>query len=205
MTGCSGSTRFYTSSPSGMQPFAPSGAQPVGANFSPTASPLQEATASREQVRAPSCPAYTPHFTGSDGTVAPFQPTSGLAELLDGIPPAVRSEFTYNHLAALEVALVKSRPVPRKHKLDFRVSLPFFGKRYYFVLLGGAERRSILRIERDGQNAPWRLTAAYFVIVTLLASVGLTALILGLYALKSLMGIDMFEGSSFMHGIVFTQ
>ncbi|MFV0367828.1 MAG: hypothetical protein ACK5KM_05165 [Hyphomicrobiaceae bacterium] len=197
MSGFSGRPSFYSAaSPSAL---------PSDSACSPPDDPSQERDGAARQADVAASSVYSPHFASSDGTVAPFKPTAELTNLLDGIPPAVKNKFTYNHLAALEVALVKSRPVSRKHPLDYRVSLPFFGKRYYFVFLGGTERRNKKRIERDGQNAPWRLTTAYFIIVTLLVSVGLSALILGLYALKSLMGIDLFEGHSFMHGIIYSK
>lgn len=78
-----------------------------------------------------------------------------------------------------------------KHRIDIRKTFPWFGKRYYFVLLSGLDRRAS---SRHGESRIWM-----YLIVSLitLLSVGCIALaLLALYLLKSAMGIDLFDNFS---------
>lgn len=144
-----------------------------------------------------------PHFVDCTGQAAPFVPSHDLLRLVAALPPAASARFTPEHLAALDVAISRTRPRPGTHKLDYRVSLPFFGRRYYFVLLGGRERRSRARIASDGQDASWRLSLAYGVLFTVVASAGMFAVMILLYVVKSLLGIDIFEQHSWLHSLIF--
>ncbi|MGD9785666.1 MAG: hypothetical protein AB7E80_05430 [Hyphomicrobiaceae bacterium] len=115
----------------------------------------------------------------------------------------MKARFSGAQLAALDVAIVSTRPRPATHKLDFRASVPFFGRRYYVVLLGGRERRSRARIAGDGQDATWRMSVAYAVLFGSLASLAMTGTIVVLYLIKSLLGIDVFPDHSILHGLFF--
>jgi len=48
--------------------------------------------------------------------------------------------------------------MPRNHELDVRLSIPFLGKRgVYLVLLGGREKRTPQRIQRERARF-WQMT-----------------------------------------------
>lgn len=40
------------------------------------------------------------------------------------------------------------------HKINFRLSLPFFGRRFYFTLVAGGEQRDMDRIAKDRAEHP---------------------------------------------------
>lgn len=42
-------------------------------------------------------------------------------------------------------------PRQSPHRIDFRTSIPFFGRRYYLTILAGPERRSLERLLSEGQ------------------------------------------------------
>ncbi|NVC62474.1 hypothetical protein FC652_04950 [Vibrio sp. 05-20-BW147] len=88
-------------------------------------------------------------------------------------------------LAVLSLGLVA------KHSVDVRKSLPWFGKRYYLVLLCGRDRRQQLRSE---ESKLANFLAVSFTVLLILALVGLSSL--ALYLLKSALGIDIFENFS---------
>ncbi|ELP5728977.1 hypothetical protein QTV44_002232 [Vibrio vulnificus] len=78
-----------------------------------------------------------------------------------------------------------------KHSVDVRKSLPWFGKRYYLVLLCGRDRRQQLRTE---ESKLANFLAVSFTVLFIFALIGLSSL--ALYLLKSALGIDIFEGFS---------
>lgn len=77
---------------------------------------------------------------------------------LHRIPEPLRATFTPDQLTALERAL---RPQNREHVVDYRVSLPWFGRRVYITLLAGPENRSLDRLRAEGQVAAGRIAATY--------------------------------------------
>ena len=46
------------------------------------------------------------------------------------------------------------RPVVTRapHVIDYRVSVPFFGRRYYFAFFAGHEQRQLLRLVAESQR-----------------------------------------------------
>ncbi|MCB1513263.1 MAG: hypothetical protein KDJ18_00320 [Hyphomicrobiaceae bacterium] len=144
-----------------------------------------------------------PHFVDRSGRAAAFLPSHDLLRLMAAIPRGASAVFTPEHLAALDVALAQTRPRRANHRIDFRVSVPLLGTRWYFVLLGGKERRSRSRVASDGQNAAWRLSIAYAALMCSVASASMIAMILVLYVIKSALGIDIFPEHSILHGIFF--
>ena len=90
--------------------------------------------------------------------------------LLQRLPEAFLAALNAQQLAALKGALAPPRASP--HRVDFRVSLPWFGSRYYVVLLAGDERRSVDRLRLEGQVTVGRIAATYsaamLLVITLL-------------------------------------
>ncbi len=154
----------------------------------------------REQ---PFDPAPRPYFVDCNGNAPAFMPSHDLLRLLAALPHTAGAKLTNMQMAALDVAIARTRPKAGSHKLDYRVSVPFFGKRYYFVVKGGEERRSQDRIAKEGLNAPWRVSIAYTVLMGVIATTGLMAVIVLLYLLKSIMGIDVYEDHSMLHNLFY--
>lgn len=71
-----------------------------------------------------------------------------MLRLMVNIVPDVRSSFSAAQMYALAHAL---RPVIRRHALEYRVSLPFFGGRFYVAFFAGRERRTRTRLAASGQ------------------------------------------------------
>ncbi len=86
---------------------------------------------------------------------------------------------------------VQSIGLVARHSIDVRKSLPWFGKRYYLVLLCGRDRRGQVRAEESKLANFFTVT---FVVIALLTLLGLSAL--ALYLLKSALGIDIFKDYS---------
>lgn len=144
-----------------------------------------------------------PHFVDCHGNAPAYQPSRDLAWLLAAIPLGAGARFTPGQLAALDVAVARTRPRPTKHKIDYRVSLPVLGRRYYFVFLAGKERRTNARISKDRQNTAWRLSLAYAILLSVIATGAMLAIIVLLYVVKSMAGIDLFEEHSILHGLLY--
>jgi len=109
------------------------------------------------------------------------------------IDPAVRAAMPQEHLTAVREALIAQNESSR-HSLDIRFTVPLFFARYYFVILGGRDRRQKTR-SREKQ----RISFANLVIGTILfASISLLvltllwlAIFLAAYLFKVDSGIDL--------------
>lgn len=110
------------------------------------------------------------------------------------IPAKVRSSFSEEQAAAIRSALA-ARDLSSQHGLDFRFSIPLFFRSYYFVILGGRDRRAktltleLMRLRRLPKGI--RRSFYFLVTVSLIASFVLTILA-GVYLIKSWAGIDLF-------------
>jgi len=144
-----------------------------------------------------------PYFVDRAGHGGNYEPSPDLSRLLAAIPRGASAAFTPEHLAALDVAIAQTRSRPANHRIDFRVSVPVFGRRYYFVLLGGKERRSYERLTREGHNSTWRMSLAYAFLAGTIASTSMVVVFLLLYVFKSMLGIDIFPEHSFLHDIFY--
>ena len=77
----------------------------------------------------------------------------GLAQrLLDGMPAEVRASLTDHQRDALVASANKCGWT--RHPADLRLSIPFFSKRFYMVLLAGEERRSTERLAIERKRYP---------------------------------------------------
>lgn len=156
------------------------------------------------QPAAPTAPhGSRPHFVDRLGQGPAYAPSLDLQRLLQAIPPSAGITFSNAHLSALDVAIERTRPRQGRHSLDFRVSLPVLGKRYYLVLLGGKERRSRARLRSEGQDAARRLWIGYALVLGVLLSASVVFGIMLLYLAKSMLGIDLFDEHSVMHDLFF--
>jgi hypothetical protein len=95
--------------------------------------------------------------------------------LLANMPEDVFNSLTELQLAAIERALDSGRW--QAHPLDIRLSLPFFWRRCYLVLLAGPERRSAERRRSERIERPLRTIGnmavfAVFLLLLIPAAVG---------------------------------
>lgn len=102
-----------------------------------------------------------------------------IQRFLMNVPPEVASTFTDAQLAAIKRALDSSWS---RHPVEIRRSIPFFGRRYFIVVLGGVERRSDERIRADHAKRPlWTFANTVviggFVLMMLFSVVGSTFLL----------------------------
>ncbi|MGF1749680.1 hypothetical protein L4D74_13235 [Vibrio cionasavignyae] len=101
-----------------------------------------------------------------------------------------QQDLTEEQKLAIEKAVDRVGLVA-KHSLDVRKTFPWFGKRYYVVLLSGRDRRAT---SRQGESK-WLVYATTALVTTLLLT-GVLLALLALYLLKSALGIDIFEDFS---------
>lgn len=64
------------------------------------------------------------------------------------IDPEVAASFTAEQRRAIKL-MFAMRSAPH-HAIDMRKSVGIFGRRFYFVLLGGVEKRHVQRLHREG-------------------------------------------------------
>lgn len=166
-------------------------------NWEPAASPPPHMGIA---PRPPPLPSY---FPDHQGAAAQYVPSQDLARLLAALPASAGARFSSEQLAVLDIAVARTRPRPGKHKIDYRVSVPFFGRRYYFVFLMGRERRTLMRIHSEGQDTVWRMSVAYTILMSAIAMGGFVAAIMLLYVVKSMVGIDLFDEHSFLHRLLY--
>ncbi len=118
----------------------------------------------------------------------PVHQSQLLKRMLNKMPTEVAESFTEEQLIALNKA-VGGRSWAR-HKVDLRGTISIWRSSYYFVILGGRNRRELSRFEKQlGQ-----LSVAFIISLFLLGSALLGLLLL--YLLKSAMGIDLFPNFS---------
>ena len=119
--------------------------------------------------------------------------------MMANMPFSLRATFTPEQLAALAQASV---PVNAPHLIDYRVSVPLFGKRFYVTLLAGRERRSLSRLAAEGQIRFAQITTLYAMFLGLGMAAILVAIVLVLYFVKAALGLDLFEGESALHDML---
>lgn len=67
------------------------------------------------------------------------------------------------------------------HTYRYQVSASLFGKRFYFALLAGPERRSEERVKADGQSYPlWRVFSHIFITYFILHGAWVSVKFIGL-------------------------
>ncbi|MEM1308961.1 MAG: hypothetical protein AAGF98_05560 [Cyanobacteria bacterium P01_H01_bin.153] len=69
--------------------------------------------------------------------------------LLMRMDPAVAATFSTYQRQALQIALMQ-----RRHRVNIRLSIPCFWKRFYLVILAGSETRSPARLKIEAARNP---------------------------------------------------
>lgn len=122
--------------------------------------------------------------------------------MLRRLPANVRASLTAEQLDAISDALI---PDPPSHGIDYRVSIPFFGRRFYVTLLAGRERRSLARLAREAQLHAKHVAIFYSVLLLFLACVSFVGAVLLGYIAKSALDIDLTDGPSMLHQFFFPE
>lgn len=74
--------------------------------------------------------------------------------LFDRIPAEVAGTFSEQQRAALYTAV---KPTTwKRHPINIRLSFPFIGGRYFITVVGGPEKRSFERLDREHRMFPFR-------------------------------------------------
>lgn len=125
-----------------------------------------------------------PHVPTANAAVDPFT-----QHVIGHIDPQVLRTLNLVQLEAIRQAVSASAPRLR-HPVDVRFSLNLLVARYYVVLLGGRDRRSEVRNREMARLRKIRGNSLLLAIY-LIATASLPIVLLILYALKSLAGIDL--------------
>lgn len=89
------------------------------------------------------------------------------------------------------------------HLFSVRSSIRLPGQRYYLTVFFGRERRNLDRLREEGQLDPDEVSMAYIIIFAVAFFASIIVVAVGLYAIKSFLGIDIFDGPSPLHGMFF--
>ncbi len=100
-------------------------------------------------------------------------------------------------------AVAPPQKVEANHVVEYRVSLPFFGGRYYFAFFSGRCQRSFDRISAEGQRRSWAHASFSFGTLFLVVSTMLMCGAATAYLVKSLLGIDLFDDHFAFHYLFF--
>lgn len=104
------------------------------------------------------------------------------------LPEELRESFTDEQLAGLRSAFA-TRPWGR-HKVDWRGTFSLWSNQYYFVLVGGHNKRNLSRGQRNLSLAAKASAITMFLLFSVL--LGMVAL----YLLKSALGINLLPNHS---------
>jgi len=93
------------------------------------------------------------------------------------------------------------------HLFAYRASSSLFGKRFYFSVFFGKEKRTDARLRAEGRKKPFwvvlmiALTITWMIFWLTVISLGLG--VVALYLFKSGAGINLFDGHFFLHSYFF--
>ena len=108
----------------------------------------------------------------------------------EAAPEEHRRAFTDEQLQALALASI---PPPPNHGIEYRVSLPFFGKRFYVTLFVGRERRARSRLVAEGQLPVSQIVKPDPVAWTLILALTSFGALLALFIAKAMFGVELGE------------
>ena len=119
---------------------------------------------------------------------------------LRALPQELIERLTFDDLRRLGAAIHQPRA---QHIVDYRLSIPLGGRRIYFRILCGWERRKLSRLIAEGQTNPWLVIAAAALTFWFMMTMTLACIAILVYFVKTAMGIDLFDGPSFLHKLFF--
>lgn len=120
------------------------------------------------------------------------------SRMIRAVPPHILHTFTAEQLRWLAIA---STPTPSQHLIQYRASV--FFQRFYLTIFIGRENRDTARLRKEGQLSVLRRMIAYYFAMFCSVAVTLVAGIACLYAVKSILGINLMVGHSFLHDVLY--
>lgn len=155
----------------------------AGAQFAPA-----RRNAAPVTIHEPYAPVWTgqPVAAAGPSSQPPFHPA--FERLLKRLPEEHRRALTDEQLRALALASI---PSPSNHSIEYRVSVPFFGRRYYFTVFAGREQRSLARLVAEGQLPVMQIARMNPVAWTLMLSLVGFGLLMALLIAKAMLGIEL--------------
>lgn len=97
----------------------------------------------------------------------------------------------------------QSEAAARDRATILKVSVPTPFGWYYMNIRFGQERRSVDRLIREGQLSLKKLSLSYTVALWVVFGLICLGVMVALYIMKSLAGIDLFHGTSFLHNFLY--
>ena len=88
------------------------------------------------------------------------------------------------------------------HIASLRSSIRLAGRRYYLAFFFGHERRNVERLRDEGQLDRGEVSFIYIVLGILMLIFGIMFIVLFVYMVKSLLGIDIMDGPSPLHALI---
>ena len=110
----------------------------------------------------------------------------------ESIDAKIRATFTPRQVYAIETAIRANKPY-QKHPVDVRGTVPLFFLRLYFVILLGRDKRQPTR-DKESRRRKHTAIGSALLSVYVLISMLLPISFLILYAMKTVLGIDLIEG-----------
>lgn len=135
---------------------------------------------------------------GGDATMA----DAGTIERSPSLAAGAGTGRNAAHVPSASPSPQRSRPNPA-HVIAYRVSIPLLGGRYYLALFSGHEQRRPDRVAAEGQQKPWSHTLVGFFAVIGGISTAVMCTLAAVYLVKTMLGIDLFDGHFFLHDIFF--
>jgi hypothetical protein len=117
-----------------------------------------------------------------------------VARVLLRIPSEIRQSMTAEQINAVCAALLPQGANPNVH--DIRLSVRAFRANYFLRILWGPERRSLARLEAEGQLKFGRHLALFLLLCWSVTTLLLIVVAGLLYFYKSYVGIEFFPGPS---------
>lgn len=127
-------------------------------------------------------------------------PDGPLKDVLRYVPQNVAIELSPHQIAVLNEAMTRRRRI-KNHAFDYRGRIRWFGKRYYVAILAGPETRVVIGGKPVLTPRRMIIKVGNFVGLYVLLAATAFPVVLFLYFLKSLAGIDLFEGPSPLHDL----
>lgn len=115
------------------------------------------------------------------------------------IPQNIWNTLTDVQKAAIHAAIANRS---NSHIASLRTSIRLAGRRYYLALFFGHERRNVQRLRDEGQLDHAEVSFIFIVLGVLLLIFGIMFVGLFVYMVKSILGIDIMDGPSPLHGLI---
>ena len=115
------------------------------------------------------------------------------------IPQNVWETLTDVQKAAIHAAITNRA---NNHIASLRSSIRLAGRRYYLALFFGHERRNNVRLHDEGQLDSGEVSFVFIIMGILMLMFGIMFIVLFVYMVKSLLGIDIMDGPSPLHALI---